>query len=250
MKKGSKNIPNKEIDEKKGKNNTKENNFYKFPKTPHLEGSSVVDDDEIINFSNLKLDNEFSIVIQEKVDGANVSMHFLNEDNKYNPIIQKRSGLIEQKGEHEQYEQFRKWVMSNIEELWEILGDEYVIFGEWLYCLHAVKYDQLPDFFLAFDLLNKKTQKWKSFQFLKDKLNDKFTHVPLLWSGSCASNQLKDKLKDLILPSKFSSNEISEGVYIRIEKGDDVVDRFKLRRKTFVSGRTDFSRIIIKNQLK
>ena len=197
------------------KQSSKENKFYKFPKTPHLEGSDIVDDDEIINFSQLKFNKTNKIIAQEKVDGANVSVHFLNESNKYNPIVQKRSGLIEQKGEHEQYEQFRKWVMSNIETLWEILGDQYVLFGEWLYCFHAVKYDQLPDFFLAFDLFDKAKSKWKSFQFLKDKLGDQICTVPLLWSGSCESNQLKDALKDLIKLSKFSSTETSEGFFLK-----------------------------------
>lgn len=44
--------------------------FFKFPKTPHLAGSSTVDDDQIISKSDLKAFAANSyVVIQEKVDG-------------------------------------------------------------------------------------------------------------------------------------------------------------------------------------
>jgi hypothetical protein len=63
-----------------------------------------------------------AIVIQEKVDGANVSIHFKSE---WDPIIQKRSGVIGQ-GEKAQYNVFRDWVYNNMEPLFKILGTEYV----------------------------------------------------------------------------------------------------------------------------
>jgi hypothetical protein len=81
--------------------------FYKFPKTVHLEGSSVVDEDESVNFSILKSITSSSrrIILQEKVDGANVSVYF-REDDPWQPIMQKRSGIL---GTHEkaQYDVFR-----------------------------------------------------------------------------------------------------------------------------------------------
>ena len=225
-------------------------NFYKFPKTPHIEGSNVVDDDEIINVGSMKtlFKKGVKMVIQEKVDGANVSIHFLDEDNKYSPIVQKRSGLVEQKGEHEQYEQFRKWVMANIDTLWDLLEDKYVLFGEWLYCQHSVPYDTLPDFFLAFDLLEKQSMSFKSFQFLSAKLEStSINMVPLLVSVEATESF---KFQDLIKQSKFSSKEVAEGLYIRLEDAENVLARFKLRRKTFEAGRKDFSRVILKNKKK
>jgi len=212
----------------------------------------VVDDDEVVSLGNLKglLATGTQVIIQEKVDGANVSVHFLNEETKWNPILQKRSGLIEAKGEHEQYEQFRKWVLSNVEKLWEVLGSEYVLFGEWLYCQHSVSYDQLPDFFIAFDLLEKKTEIFKSSSFLQQKLLDSNIQVVPVLLETTSDDQLEGKLKELIQLSKFSSQETAEGVYLRIENEDNVLARFKLRRKTFVAGREDFSRKILKNKKK
>ncbi len=44
--------------------------FYKFPKTPHLVGSSTVDDDQILSKSDLKaLAGGTHVIVQEKVDG-------------------------------------------------------------------------------------------------------------------------------------------------------------------------------------
>jgi hypothetical protein len=62
--------------------------FYKFPKTVHLAGSSVVDDDEVVSVQHLKAllnDRTKKLVIQEKVDGANVSVHF---EQEWQPIMQ------------------------------------------------------------------------------------------------------------------------------------------------------------------
>lgn len=105
-----------------------ENVFYKFPKTPHIGGSSVVDDDESITPTQLKalFSKGKRIIIQEKVDGANVSVHF---EQEWVPIPQKRSGLILTK-EKQQYNVFRDWCSENMELLFSIVGTDHVLFGE------------------------------------------------------------------------------------------------------------------------
>jgi hypothetical protein len=51
--------------------------FYKFPKTPHLAGSSTVDDDQILSKTELRaFASNSHVVIQEKVDG-NFDKRFL-----------------------------------------------------------------------------------------------------------------------------------------------------------------------------
>ena len=52
--------------------------FYKFPKTPHIEGSCVVDDDQVLTKGDFKtlVGRKTTLVVQEKVDGANVSVYF------------------------------------------------------------------------------------------------------------------------------------------------------------------------------
>jgi RNA ligase len=154
---------------------------FKFRRTPHLPGSAVVDDDETASWGCLNAlvrarekAGAHRLLIDEKVDGANVSVHF---EQEWTPLLQKRSGLIGSSGEHTQvgvaalelaglsdllavsslsrnthtqvllaltlpsplqYNVFREWTYSHAEELFAVLGTEYVLFGEWLWCKHGV----------------------------------------------------------------------------------------------------------------
>jgi hypothetical protein len=50
--------------------------FYKFPRTPHLVWSAVVDDDRSISRAEFdKISRKCEIVIQEEIDGINVGIH-------------------------------------------------------------------------------------------------------------------------------------------------------------------------------
>lgn len=122
-------------------NNT--TNFYKFPKTPHLKGSSTVDDDEVLPLSSIldsftvlessSSDQDLStLLIQEKIDGTNVSVHF---EHDWLPICQKRSGIIQKQNEKQQYNVFRSWVDENLEVLWNTLKTKFILFGEFLWYL-------------------------------------------------------------------------------------------------------------------
>jgi len=222
--------------------------FYKFPKTIHLGGSSVVDEDETMSKGELKtlvnMKSKIRMVIQEKVDGANVSVHF---EQEWTPIPQKRSGIIQSK-EKPQYDVFRNWCYEKMEILWDMLKDEYCLFGEWLWARHSVSYNSLPDFFLAFDIMEKKTGKFLSNKKMKEIINDRLSVVPNLYEGE-PKEDLDTLINSLVKKSAFGS-EIAEGVYIRFEEGNYVLDRCKFRRKTFVAGREGFDKKVENNSLK
>lgn len=78
--------------------------FFPFPRTPHLAGSAVVDDDEVVDEAALRYlledsagaatsdkDEGLTVVVQEKMDGTNVSVYF---EDEWQPVLQKRSGII------------------------------------------------------------------------------------------------------------------------------------------------------------
>ena len=181
-------------------------------------------------------------VLQEKVDGTNVGLHF---EQDWIPVCQKRSGLI-LKGEHEQYVRFRDWVNENLEELWNALGKKYVLFGEWIMYTHGVEYDNLKSFFVAFDLYDKDQDCFLSCDKMKEIVGDVVEIVPLVtdkWNGDVKG------LSSLVQKSKYSSKEIAEGLYIRFEKDGKVMERLKFRRKTFTAGRDDFFTNAKKNKL-
>jgi RNA ligase len=45
-----------------------------------------------------------------------------------------------------------------------VLGDRYVLYGEWLYAKHTVFYNALPHYFLEYDVLDLHTQQFLSTQ--------------------------------------------------------------------------------------
>ncbi|KAH3744462.1 RNA ligase [Pelomyxa schiedti] len=229
---------------------TSEPGFHKFPRTPHMAGSAVVDDDEVVTPSQVAAtiaaarttsasQLPLSLVVQEKVDGANVGVYFLSQ---WNVVCQKRGDIIHAH-EKPQYNVFRDWCNTHIEELWECLGTEYCLFGEWLWELHSVYYDSLPDFFIAFDVLHIASNKFVSHRKVNEILRGKFATVPLLHEGPVPVDIpgiVQTALKS-VSHSRFSTTIPAEGVYIRIEDTDWVVDRFKLRRQNFECGRHDFN---------
>ena len=56
---------------------TSHGDFTKYPRTPHLCGSKGTDDDKHLNESeSMRFVSDESLIIQEKLDGTNVGIHF------------------------------------------------------------------------------------------------------------------------------------------------------------------------------
>jgi len=154
---------------------------------------------------------------------------------------------------------FRGWVFERMDELYAILGKrQYVLFGEWLWCQHAVHYDRLPSYFLAFDLYDIAQKRFLSYDRMMRVLDGRVPVVPLMWSSSASNSSESNKFEELKkfihldMTKRMSSHgsEAIEGVYVRLEQGGWVKDRFKLRRKTFTAGREGFTTNIKNNSLE
>lgn len=130
------------------------NYIHKFPRTKHIVnigGASV--DDRILDKSEYELFmNDSNVFIAEKVDGAQLGISI---DENYKILVQNRSHYVNSKS-HSQFEKLDKWIMDHKDSLYEILDQDTILFGEWLYAKHSIFYENLPDYFLAFDLYNKK----------------------------------------------------------------------------------------------
>lgn len=233
--------------------------FYPFPRTPHLLGSAQShtsdDKDEEISINELKkfADKASVVVVQEKVDGANVSVHF---EQEWEPVLQKRSGIIGQGERHKQYNVWRDYVMEHSESLFQLLSTRYCLFGEWLWHQHSVAYDALPSYLLIFDLYDKENDQWLSrteLEKLMQPFSQEFHLVPNLATfnlhDASVTANLDQRIKDLRPKKSAFSSEEQEGVYIRVEDETKVIYRAKLRRNTFVPGRDDF-RIVVNNHLR
>ncbi|MGA6926762.1 MAG: RNA ligase family protein [Desulfosarcina sp.] len=202
--------------------------FFKFPSTPHLallagvevRGDRVMSDAEQTRF----LYHE--IVVEEKVDGANLGISFDSDGN----IRAQNRGAYLQFPSSGQWKKLADWLVPRTEDLFEHLTDRYILFGEWCYARHSIFYDRLPDWFLGFDVYDKQAGRFLSCS-RRDTLL-KATHiyrVPMIDRGLFA---LPD-LSKFMIQSKLS-NRPSEGIYLRFDQGDWLAQRAKLVRPTFI----------------
>jgi ATP-dependent RNA circularization protein (DNA/RNA ligase family) len=202
--------------------------FYKFPSTPHLALLSDVEvrDDKV--FSKSERDELFrhELVVEEKVDGANLGISF---DAEGNVRAQNRGAYLHLPSSG-QWKKLSDWLNLKIDIFFEQLTDQFILFGEWCYAQHSISYDRLPDWFLGYDIFDKKYVKFFSCprrdQFLR-KIG--IFQVPILGRGHFSFLELKS----LLSQSKLSK-EPAEGLYLRIDQGDWLARRAKLVRPAFI----------------
>jgi len=77
-----------------------------------------------------------SLIVEEKLDGTNVGMHFTSAGRM---VLQCRGHEITT-GMHAQYDLFKQWTMGKRPMLEALLADRFILFGEWLYARHSVHY--------------------------------------------------------------------------------------------------------------
>jgi hypothetical protein len=126
--------------------------FIKYPRTPHLFSSRGTDDDKHMGHKeSLAFAEDPSLVVEEKLDGTNVGIHFTNANRL---VLQCRGHEITT-GMHPQYDFFKQWTTGKRPTLETMLEDRYILFGEWLYARHSVLYTALPHYFFEFDIYDK-----------------------------------------------------------------------------------------------
>lgn len=229
--------------------------MLKLPRTLHLEGSRLPPgqvDPDAIQFNKLR--GEF-LVVEEKVDGSGVSIEFENNAIK----LYHRGTEIQGLGG--EFGALYSWAIYYLEDLYWILEDRYVMFGEWMRRKHHIYYDRLPHFFLESDVYDKKTERWLSTKARETLFKDKefIHHVPVLDRGKF--NKLGD-LTSQIKRSRYQSEHwpsmmwkycemnhieldkvmhhtdksgLAEGLYIKHEDDEQVLGRYKYVRYEFVN---------------
>ncbi|MDB5347077.1 MAG: ligase [Schlesneria sp.] len=212
--------------------------FIKYPRTPHLFGSKGTDDDKHLGETeSTKFIAEDSLIVEEKIDGTNVGIHFTAEGEM---VLQCRGHLITE-GMHPQYDLFKQWVAVKRHVLEQRLEDQFIVFGEWVYARHSILYRQLTHYFFEFDIYDKSQQIFLDLdQRLKLLADSGIQTVPIIRSGSLE----RSELDALIGPSQFGSqfdnpltkrtDNLMEGLYLRTEAGGAVTGRAKFVRPEFV----------------
>src|SRR5262245_32749469 len=173
--------------------------FVKYPRTPHLFGSrGTADDKHLGEAESLRFLAEESLIIEEKLDGTNVGIHFSSSGTM---LLQCRGHLITE-GMHPQYDLFKQWAAVKRSVLEEILQDRFILFGEWLYAKHSVHYRRLAHYFFEFDIYDNVSGDFLSLERRLALLEGTGLHtVPVLHTGALD----RKRLPALIGPSRFDS---------------------------------------------
>ena len=211
--------------------------FVKYPRTPHLFGSQGTSDDkhlgerESVQF----LDDE-SLIVEEKIDGTNVGIHF--SDGQL--MLQCRGHLITE-GMHPQYDLFKQWTVVKQNLLEERLGERFILYGEWMYAKHSIYYSNLPHYFFEFDIYDKNAGVFLTFERRMDLLDgSKIETVPIVHRGKLKQSDLGDLIQASAFGAEFDNpmtgrkDDLSEGLYLRVENESQVTGRSKIVRPEFV----------------
>lgn len=249
----------------------------KFSRTPHLEGSRLQIGDEGHDQIPYRHLEGYQIIVEEKLDGANSGIRFSKNAEL---LLQSRGHYLVGGGREKHFNLFKTWASAQEERLYELLEDRFLMYGEWMYAKHTVFYDQLPHLFQEFDILDTyKNVFLSTFERQKMLAGTPVVSVPVLYEGP-APKKLKDLL-DLVKPSwgktydwkeslknealkqnldpekiqnETEKSDFSEGLYIKVEKNGEVIQRLKWVRRDFLQTMTDnnthwLSRPIVPNQL-
>jgi ATP-dependent RNA circularization protein (DNA/RNA ligase family) len=204
--------------------------FLKFPRTPHLfvvPGLNIRDD-KLLGKSEAELFFNNPIVLEEKVDGANIGISFSESG-----ILQLQNrGNYLSNNDHPQFSLIWNWAYSRLELLQQYISSDFVVFGEWCYAKHSIYYTSLPDWFLGFDVFDKKNK-----VFLNSELRNRLLKmvnieiIPVLGKGNYSEIDLEKLLMNS--KSKFYSGPV-EGIYIRYEDSEKLLKRAKIVRGNFI----------------
>jgi hypothetical protein len=249
----------------------------KYPRTQHIEGSRLQPGDhdlDSVPFSKIK---DRFLVVEEKVDGANSGISLSNEGQL---LLQSRGHYLTGGGREKHFSLFKRWATSHFGSISDLLGNRYLMYGEWLFAKHTIFYDRLSHYFQEFDILDRETNEFLSTKRRSEMLVDSpIQSVRVLYEGTLSH---LDDLLELVGPSAFMSDlhleklashatengldpahviketdrsNLMEGLYIKVEEDGVVKERYKYVRHDFLtavstSGTHWLDRPILCNLLK
>lgn len=202
--------------------------FAKFPTTPHLLwlGTTPARADKVLVRDEAETFLRPPVIVEEKVDGANLGLSF---DAHGNLLAQNRGHLL-QRGIKDQFAPLWAWLSERETRLFDALEDRFILFGEWCYARHSIHYTRLPDYFLAFDVFDKRDRKFLS-SVQRDEICGelKLATVPKVATGVISLVEIPR----LIGQSSLYDGPM-EGIYLRQESSLWLVQRAKVVRAEFV----------------
>lgn len=172
------------------------------------------------------------VVVEEKPDGALIGIA-ADGDTLH---VQHRGAALTQPA-HAQFQPLWGWLQTFQSDLVRRLGKTLVLYGEWCFATHTQRHDQLPDWFLAVDVLDRTTGHF----WTADRRNNLARELGLATAPEVLRNKvdlptLRARLADT--PSALGSGSPA-GFVIRLESGDHLVERTYLVRADVATAPAD-----------
>lgn len=231
--------------------------IYKYPRTHHIEGSRLQPGDEDLDSVPFSAIASQFTVVEEKVDGANAAISFASNGQM---LLQSRGHYLTGGEREKHFNLFKQWAYTHTETFWKVLGDRYILYGEWLYAKHTIFYNALPHYFLEYDVLDRQEQQFLSTQSRKQLLAElPLVSVPVLFAGQLKSHkqliefidnshyiepghleQLRQVCQEKGLDAERAiaqtdRTSLMEGLYIKVEEDQTVIARYKYVRPSFLT---------------
>ena len=217
------------------------------------------------------------LVVEEKIDGSNSGISFGPSGQL---LLQSRGHFLDGGPREKQFGLFKSWASCHRQELWAALGLRYVMYGEWVYAKHAIFYDHLTHYFFEFDVLDRERGTFLSTNKRQELLSGlPVVSAPVIWSGRIRSAK---QLRSLVAASRFQTSRwrerlmevchsrgldpdrmlretdaagLMEGLYLKVEDGQQVIARYKFVRSSFLQAVEDsdshwLERPIVPNRLR
>jgi hypothetical protein len=251
--------------------------IHRYPRTHHLEGSRLQPGDHDLEQVPLETLRGQYVVVEEKLDGANAGM-FRDEAGRLR--LQSRGHVLAGGAREKHFDLFKQWAHTHAAALAGLLPDGHTLYGEWLYAKHTIFYDQLPHYFLEFDIREPSGAFWSTARRAEHLAGSPVVSVPILWQGIVEDPQ---RLPALVGPSLYKSaawrdrlreaaeragvdvercaretdpSDHAEGLYVKVEDlaTRTVTARYKWVRSSFLtvvveSGSHWLARPIVPNQV-
>ncbi|MGH8906755.1 MAG: RNA ligase family protein [Egibacteraceae bacterium] len=192
-----------------------------YPRIPHLVPTPRAQrDDLVVPAERCGGFLTGQVVVEEKLDGANVVL-WVGEAGRIAVAGRGGAGAMDRAA---QLGRLRAWASQRADRLLPLLTDGWVLYGEWLWLAHSVRYERLPDLLVGLDLWSPKRGFASADERDRVLASTGIATPPRRFTGVLGS---LDRLADLFGPSAFGAPQM-EGLILRRERDGAVRDRAKL----------------------
>ncbi|MQM30820.1 MAG: DNA ligase [Candidatus Accumulibacter phosphatis] len=205
------------------------NNFFPFPHIAHLAwlGAGEPRDDKVLSAAEARALLGANVVVEEKLDGANLGLS-VGADGR---LRAQNGGQYLQPPFRGQFARLERWLTAHEDALFDALDTHLIAFGEWCTAKHSLDYAALPDWWLAFDVYDRREARFWCTRRRDDWARELgLTTVPTLFRGQTDLPALKDLLNEQ--RSRYRDGPM-EGMVIRVDHDRWLHHRTKLVRPDF-----------------